>query len=355
KLILDKYPNPVDQREALKRMKDLYQVQDKVDDWVALMKQYNLYDENKYAADTAYFENAENFYQSGEWANAIKTLDKYLQQFNPAHFALQAHFYLADSYVAKGEPAKSLEHFEYVIKQPSNIYTSHSILSAARIYLQQKNKDKAKEMYLEVEKTGNKVNDVAEARLALMNIYKEEDDLENAAVYAEKVLADQPKDDERKAECHYIKGKSAYRKEDYTSARTSFDQVIKLTKSEKKGEAGFLLCEMRYISAQYKQTEKELYDYFKQKPSYSYWLAKGYILLAMNYAALGDTTQAKATIKSVMDNYKKADDDILSSAQNFLDTLTPVPSTKSGIIPEGEIQIENGEQTPEENKEPKNE
>jgi hypothetical protein len=55
-------------------------------------------------------------------------------------------------------------------------------------------------------------------------------------------------------------------------------------------------------------------------PSFDYWVAKSFILLADNYLALKDEFQAKSTLQSVLDNYT-GDDDILPTAKEKLDAL----------------------------------
>ena len=64
------------------------------------------------------------------------------------------------------------------------------------------------------------------------------------------------------------------------------------------------------------------FDLAKEMPNYDYWVAKTYILLADNYVKLKDNFQAKATLQSVIDNYK-ADDDILPTAKDKLQRLSP--------------------------------
>ena len=59
----------------------------------------------------------------------------------------------------------------------------------------------------------------------------------------------------------------------------------------------------------------------KELPNYDYWIAKTYILLADDYVALKDNFQAKATLQSILDNYK-GNDDILATAQQKLNRIT---------------------------------
>jgi len=60
----------------------------------------------------------------------------------------------------------------------------------------------------------------------------------------------------------------------------------------------------------------------KDLPNYDYWVTKTFILLADNYVALKDNFQAKATLQSIIENYK-GDDDILPTAKQKLDQLSP--------------------------------
>jgi hypothetical protein len=46
------------------------------------------------------------------------------------------------------------------------------------------------------------------------------------------------------------------------------------------------------------------FDLAKEMPNYDYWVAKTYILLSDTYVGLKDAFQAKATLQSIIDNYK---------------------------------------------------
>ena len=67
--------------------------------------------------------------------------------------------------------------------------------------------------------------------------------------------------------------------------------------------------------------EKQCYKVIEQKPSYNYWIAKSYLLLGDIFFAENDLFNAKATLQSIIDNYK-ADDDILPEAKTKLAAVT---------------------------------
>jgi outer membrane protein assembly factor BamD (BamD/ComL family) len=167
--------------------------------------------------------------------------------------------------------------------------------------------------------------------------------------YARKVLDSKGVKDEDRAEAYYYRAKTAYEQGNLTDADADFKQVEKLTTKEWKAEATYTRIFIKYKNAEYKQVEKDLFDFFKQKPTYNYWLAKGFILLGDNYAQLGDTAQAKATLKSIIDKYTKTDDDILSTANAELDKLV---QAENNLNEQKKMEIERKEEQPQNNNEP---
>ena len=107
-----------------------------------------------------------------------------------------------------------------------------------------------------------------------------------------------------------------------------FKKVVALSTDVDKAEAGYKLCEIHYLKDEYKQAEAEIFSYLKQKPSYDYWLAKGFILLADVYVKLEDNFQAKATLQSVIDGYTTDKDDIKTIAQSKLDAIVAAEEAK---------------------------
>ena len=54
-------------------------------------------------------------------------------------------------------------------------------------------------------------------------------------------------------------------------------------------------------------------------PSYDYWIAKGFLLLAKNYHAMGDDFQAKETFKSIIEKCEIPE--LVKAAQESLNEI----------------------------------
>jgi TolA-binding protein len=128
--------------------------------------------------------------------------------------------------------------------------------------------------------------------------------------------ADKASEEEKNSSDLYA-GKAYLLKADTTSAIKSFNYVVSKTKTLAAAEAKYNLAALQYAKGDYKTSQKTCFDLINNMPSYDYWVAKSFILLADNYLALKDKLQAKSTLLSIIDNYK-GQDDIVPTAKEKL-------------------------------------
>jgi TolA-binding protein len=100
-----------------------------------------------------------------------------------------------------------------------------------------------------------------------------------------------------------MSGKIAMAKGDYETAQDEFLTIVNNASDESGAEAKYRIAEIQYISKQYKQSYETLIDLNKKFQSYPNWIGKAFLLLADNSQAMGDTFQAKATLKSLIDKF----------------------------------------------------
>ena len=120
-------------------------------------------------------------------------------------------------------------------------------------------------------------------------------------------------------------------KGDTTTAIKEFDYTVANTKTIAAAEAKYNIARVEYLKRHYKESQKTCFELVKDLPNYDYWVTKAFVLLADDYVGLKDNFQAKATLQSVIDNYK-GDDDILPAAKQKLEQLSPgetPPAAKS--------------------------
>jgi predicted negative regulator of RcsB-dependent stress response len=67
-------------------------------------------------------------------------------------------------------------------------------------------------------------------------------------------------------------------------------------------EAKYLLAKTYFFKGEFGKSDTAIYRLVDQVPSFPYWIAKGFILLADNFIAGEDIYNARVTFQSVIDN-----------------------------------------------------
>ncbi|NMD01216.1 MAG: hypothetical protein GYA62_16040, partial [Bacteroidales bacterium] len=109
----------------------------------------------------------------------------------------------------------------------------------------------------------------------------------------------------------------------------------------------FLIIDIYFKQNKFDVAEKEVYDFVKKNTPHQYWLAKSFLILADIYVAKNDNFQAKATLQSIIDNYKNTEDGILNDANAKLQSITE--KEKAALLPQESVVPENNENLPTEN------
>jgi len=318
--VLSEYKSPEDIRAALEGIKPVLTEQGRTDEYIALVKQYDKGGDSNKEIENTMWEVVNDAYEKKDCDKSIEGANKYLQQFPEGDHALPVHFFKGECNYVGGRHDISIPDYEYVLSHAPNSYTEYATMRMAAFSYKQKEYALAVKYYSELEKVTADPARKAESQLALMRCYTQLKDYANSIIYADIVLKDLSIKDELKAEANLVAGVSYVQNGDYANATTHLKKTIALVKNKMWAEARYNIAFIFYMQEEYKKCEKEIFDYVKVKPNYDYWLAKAYILLGDNYVALGDLAQAKATLKSIIDNYKAADE-IVSTAQEKYDKI----------------------------------
>lgn len=329
--VIKDYPSTPEATEALTGVKNIYVNSGNPNGYFDYVKTVPFASISSGAQDSITYEAAEQRYLKGETTTATKDFENYLSRFPNGAYVLNATFYRAEcDYKAKVFD-KALSGYESILEKPKNVFTEKSLLKAATINYNQKEYDKALAQFGKLEESADFKDNIIAAQAGLMrcNFFLKKYD--TAILYAQKVLAQDKAATEQLNEAHLLYGKSALETSDLLTASNEFKAISKITNSAIGAEARYSLALVSYQQNNFKESQKKCFEVINQVPSYDFWVAKSFILLSDNYVALKDTFQAKHTLKSIIENYKKdASDpeDILQIAQQkyngILETETEI-------------------------------
>ena len=335
--LVKKYPKSQEGEAAINELEKSYLAQNKIVQFPDLLTSLGIkYSQSK--LDSTLWYPANQAYLSGDCNNAKSGFEAYLEKIeNPRNY-VTGHFYSAECNYLEKEYETALFHYNKVIEKNEK-YMVEALFHAANINYRLKENEKANALYTQLELINTDELKIPVMNKGLMLTNYKMANYTEASTYAEKVLLDEQLSKGQKEEALMINANSNYELGNHNKASILYKKVVNLSTDIDKAEAGYKLCEITYKTGEYKQAEAEIFSYLKEKPSYDYWLAKGYVLLADSYIKLEDNFQAKATLKSVIDNYLKNDDGIITIAQSKLEAIMAAEESKDNQDQE-DIEIE---------------
>jgi tetratricopeptide (TPR) repeat protein len=143
-------------------------------------------------------------------------------------------------------------------------------------------------------------------------------------LYADRLIAGDKVSNDLIREAHLLNARSAMALNDLLTAEKEYALVAKVPNSEAGAEAKFGLAQILFLNGNFKESQKKCFDLINQSPSYEFWIAKSFLLLGDNYLAIKDTFQAKATYKSLAENYEPTpsdQEDIIELAKGKLQAI----------------------------------
>lgn len=316
--LVKEYPGTTESEAAINELEKVYLLQNKIDEFPDLLASLGVsYSESK--LDSTLWYPANQAYLDADCINATKGLKAYLEKIKNPRYEVTAHFYLGECAYLDKEYEKALRYYEFVISKKQN-HLEDALFHAANISFRLDEMEEANKYFKQLEPLNTDQIRIPIMNKGLMRTSFTLSKFEDAIKYASKVLSDEQITKGLEEEAYMIKANSNFELTEYTTALPLFKRVVSLSNDIDKAIAKYRICEIYYIQKEYKKSEDELFELIKQKPTYDYWLAKGFILLADVYVQKKDNFQAKATLKSVIDNYV-GDDDIIETAQAKLDAI----------------------------------
>lgn len=171
KEVAKNFLNHLKRQAALLGIKNCYIELNNVDAWFSYAKQTGTnISVSANEQDSLTFMAAERLYMAGD-KNAASQLERYLQQFPNGGFALNSHFYLAESLYNAGKFTESNKHYKFVADQPDNIFTEQALSKSSELTFNSQNYAEMLEMFIRLEKIANEKWNILRAHVGQMRCF----------------------------------------------------------------------------------------------------------------------------------------------------------------------------------------
>jgi TolA-binding protein len=270
--------------------------------------------------DNIAFQAANVRYLKGDAQGTVEAVNAYFDKFSKPIHDKEGRFIRAESLVKVGREADAIPDYEYILNDWTSDYTERSLISISQLYLKEKKYNEAVVYLKRLETTSDYKAHYTYAINNLLKAYSALNMPDDIIKYVALIKESDKSSEEEKNSADLYAGRAYLIKADTTAAIKAFNNVVGKTKTIAAAESKYNLAAIQYAKGDYKNSTKSCFDLINNMPSYDYWVAKTFLLLADNYVALKDNLQAKSTLLSLIDNYE-GKDEIVATAKEKLDKI----------------------------------
>tara|TARA_B100002052_G_scaffold95601_1_gene88246 strand:- start:27173 stop:30283 length:3111 start_codon:yes stop_codon:yes gene_type:complete len=305
-IVVNNYADTKYFKQALSSLQFSYSQLDKIDDYIALIESLPEYNITVSEQDSILYNSAYIKYIEKDYVSAKQSFEKYLNRFEKGIFHDKVLYYTAVSSINLEDTLSAISYYERILLGNFfNNYKEEALIFLSRYYFSKNDYQKSNVFYLELQKIVSSSLIKREVIIKLMQGY-ENIDLIQSSLYAEKVFELEKVDVFLLSKATLILARSEFNLGNYAKCKSTFSKVKSYKINDHSCEAMYYVAYLNYLEDSLKLSEEQIFDLVK-KYSNKYFIAKSLILLADIYIDLNKTFQAKATLESVIDNYKGLD------------------------------------------------
>lgn len=249
------------------------------------------------------FETAKNLYFNQEYEKALLSLQRYAASYPQSPKLTEANYYQAESYYRLKDYAKAIEGYRQTEGDPAFPMINKVLARIADLEFKLGRYEKAVPEFHKLAKIATTKKEQFSAWSGLMESYYLLAQYDSTEFYAQQILQNGNVSAGAQNKATLYLGKAAMSKGDYEGAKDEFLNTLNTARDENGAEAKYLLAQIFYLTKDHKQCTETLFGLNRDFTAYAEWVGKSYLLLADNYLAMGDTFQAKGTLKSLVDNF----------------------------------------------------
>jgi TolA-binding protein len=320
KKVITDYGSTEEAKQALESIKNIYIDKGDSNGFITYASSTPIGNYSVAEQDNIVFQAANTRYLKGDAQGTVDAVNAYFDKFPKAIHDKEGKFIRAESLVKLGRSAEAIPDYEVILNDWTSDYTERSLISISQLYLKEKKYNEAIVYLKRLETTSDYKAHYTYAINNLLKAYSALNSPDDVIRYVALIKESDKSSEEEKNSADLYAGQAYLTKADTTMAVKAFTNVVSKTKTIAAAESKYNLAAIQYAKRDYKNSLKSCFDLINNMPSYDYWVAKSFLLLADNYIALKDNLQAKSTLLSLIDNYD-GKDEIVPAAKEKLQKI----------------------------------
>ena len=320
--IISSAPQSSEAKDAIQSVREIYVAQGDTNSYFAYAERSGVEcDLSTMTRDSLSFRAAQNIYLANRTTEAIEHLKGYLDSYPKGYYTNDALFCLSDSYLKCDSLDMAVAYMKRLSERPTNQYTVPVVEKLATVTFDNNMFEESaaayRRMYDVVSSTEQRTQ--ATTGYAKSVMLRNNDDATMAMALDLDTLADV--DVAMLRRVRFAKANIYASRNEAALARAIYEELSGDVSNVEGAESAYRVVEALFAEENFDESEKRIYALADSKTPHTYWLGKAFILLGDIYVKRGDTFQARATYRSVVDGYTPNDDGIVAEAQVKLQKL----------------------------------
>lgn len=317
KRVVSDMPQTEDAQNALLAIESIYQGMNDTAGYLKYLDESGLNstksDEDR---EKLYFTAAEQNYLAENYADAEKSLLKYIGDYPDGIFCGAAWFYLGECYRQEGDKEAAVQAYGKsigLVKQDS--FKENALLYFASLSESLEHFTEAYQAYAQLESVTRFDENRQKAEAGRVRCAYGARDYAKAVEDASAAAASD--------ENVYYKAKSLLALSRRDEAMAELGKLAGKPSTEWGAEANYLLIQDAFNRGRFQEVSDKVYDFAPKASGQDYWLARAFIVLGDSFAEQGNPKQARTTYESILDGYVPATqtDDIRAIVEERISRL----------------------------------
>ncbi|WP_461532062.1 tetratricopeptide repeat protein [Sinomicrobium sp.] len=301
--VVDYFPNTSEALQAVSTAKMIYVDMGQVETYANWVRGLDFVEVTDAELDNATFASAERQYAQSKSEEATKGFETYLDKFPKGLHANEAHFYVAQSYDEREDITKAMSHYEKVVEGGRNEYTEQALVRLGQLYLDGKDYKKALPVLSRLEEEAGSPQHSLFAKSNLMKVQRELGNNTEAVTYAKALLEDGDTDVRVRRDAHTIIARSAVVAGDDPTAKSAYKALAETATGALAAEALYYDAYFKNKEGEYEASNEQVQKLAEEYSGYKEFGAKGLLVMAKNFYAMGDAFQATYILDNLISSF----------------------------------------------------
>lgn len=327
--VLSTWPGTSESKDAQQALRSIYINSNQPEQYVQLLRELKLPDEDAASLDSAFYAAAETQFAEGNWEAAAQAFDRYQQEYPFGSFSKSAVYYRAESAYRLKQYDQALAGYEKVLAQPWSEFTAHSAAQAATLYFNNGNYEKAAQYYDVLRGSSMNEASLVQAYTGLMRSNWNLGNVAGATLYADTLLSLPGVPQSATDEARGLQARQLWETGNTAAALELYKNLAASKSPAPAAEARYYLALSQFQNGRFKEAEQAAGKNISQSAGQEYWVLKSYLLLADIAFAQKDYFNAKATLESILAN--STNEELKMEARQKLEQVEAAESQKSKL------------------------